>query len=131
METDNIYLNPQLKLDVLADRLSLSEKVVSSLLNQHLKKNFNDFVNEYRVEEAKKRLAEPAASRFTIAEIEHLIELQKDPVMAKMQAEMPGIATESTALGRAAVSREMPRMAERIQQVVKDYYAAHGDSPGT
>ena len=71
------------------------------------------------------------ASRFSIAEIEHLIELQKDPVMAKMQAEMPGIATESTALGRAAVSREMPHMAERIQQVVKDYYAAHGDSPGT
>lgn len=69
METDNIYLNPQLKLDVLADRLSLSEKVVSNLLNQHLKKNFNDFVNEYRVEEAKKRLAGPAASRFTIAAI--------------------------------------------------------------
>lgn len=71
------------------------------------------------------------ASRFSRAELEHLIELQKDPVMAKMQVEMPGIATESTALGRAAVAREMPHMAERIQQVVKDYYTIHGDSPGT
>jgi hypothetical protein len=71
------------------------------------------------------------ASRFSVPELEHLIALQKDPVMAKMQAEMPGIAAESTALGRAAVDRELPRMAERIQQVVKDYFAAHGGSPGT
>jgi AraC-like DNA-binding protein len=69
MEIDNIYLNPQLKLDILADKLSLSEKVVSNLLNHYLKKNFNDFVNEYRVVEAKKRLAEPASSRFTIAAV--------------------------------------------------------------
>jgi len=69
MEVDNIYLNPQLKLDLLAKKMSLSEKVVSNLLNQHLKKNFNDFVNEYRIEEAKKRLTEPAASKFTIAAI--------------------------------------------------------------
>lgn len=69
MEADNIYLNPQLKLDLLAKKMSLSEKVVSNLLNQHLKKNFNDFVNEYRIEEAKKRLTEPAASKFTIAAI--------------------------------------------------------------
>lgn len=69
MEIDNIYLNPQLKLDMLADKMSLSEKMVSNLLNQYLKKNFNDFVNEYRVEEAKKRLATSEASKFTIAAI--------------------------------------------------------------
>ncbi|SHM02082.1 helix-turn-helix domain-containing protein [Mucilaginibacter sp. OK098] len=69
METEQIYLNPLLKLDVVADKLSLSEKVVSSLLNQYVGKNFNDFVNEYRVLEAKKKLAEPAFSQFTIAAI--------------------------------------------------------------
>ena len=69
MEVDNIYLNPQLKLDLLAKKMSLSEKVISNLLNQHLKKNFNDFVNEYRIEEARKRLAEPTANQFTIAAI--------------------------------------------------------------
>ncbi|MES2108379.1 MAG: helix-turn-helix domain-containing protein [Bacteroidota bacterium] len=69
MEIDNLYLNPLLKLEMLAEKLSLPDKVVSNLLNQHLKKNFNDFVNEYRVAEAKKRLAEPASSKFTIAAI--------------------------------------------------------------
>jgi AraC-like DNA-binding protein len=69
MEVDQIYLNPLLKLDFLADKLSVSEKVISSLLNQHIGKNFNDFVNEYRVQEARKKLAEPSLRRFTIAAI--------------------------------------------------------------
>jgi hypothetical protein len=71
------------------------------------------------------------ASRFTAAELDHLAELQKDPVLVKMQAELPGIAAESTALGRAAVERELPRMTANIEQAVKDYYASHGDDPGT
>lgn len=69
MEQDKTYLDPGLKLEVLADKLSLSEKLVSSLLNQHIGKNFNDFVNEYRVKEAQKRLVEPSQSQFTIAAI--------------------------------------------------------------
>jgi AraC-like DNA-binding protein len=69
METEKIYLDSSLKLEGLAARLNLPEKSVSSLLNQYLHKNFNDLVNEYRVEEAKKRLADPAFNRFTIASI--------------------------------------------------------------
>lgn len=69
------------------------------------------------------------ASRFTTAEIERLIEIQRDPVMAKMQVEMPQIMAESAALGRAAVQAEMPQMAKDIEQVVKDYFAANGGSP--
>ena len=69
MEADRIYLNPALKLELLADKLSVPERIISSLLNQHIGKNFNDFVNEYRVEEAKKKLSDPSVSRFTIAAI--------------------------------------------------------------
>jgi AraC-like DNA-binding protein len=69
MENEKIYLDPSLKLETLASRLNLPEKVVSSLLNQYLHKNFNDFVNEYRVEEAKIKLADPDLVRFTIASI--------------------------------------------------------------
>jgi AraC-like DNA-binding protein len=69
MDADQIYLNPELKLDELSARLNLPVKSVSSLLNQHIGKNFNDFVNGYRVEEVKKRLINPAANRFTIASI--------------------------------------------------------------
>ena len=69
MEKDRLYLDPQLKLDVLVARLNLPEKLISNLLNQHIGKNFNDFVNEYRIAEAKIKLKDPAFNKFTIAAI--------------------------------------------------------------
>jgi AraC-like DNA-binding protein len=69
METEQLYLNATLKMDVLAERLTLNERSISNLLNQHLGKSFNDFINEYRVQEAKKKLADPAFKQFTIAAI--------------------------------------------------------------
>ena len=69
MTTDLLYLNPALKLDVLAGKLMISEKLLSSLLNQHMGKNFNDFINEYRVQEAQKKLADTSLNHFTIAAI--------------------------------------------------------------
>jgi AraC-like DNA-binding protein len=67
MTVEKLYLDPLLKLDDLAEKLGLPEKQVSNLINQHLGKNFNDFINSYRVEEAMKNLADPALSQFTIA----------------------------------------------------------------
>ncbi len=69
MEVQQLYLNPALKLDFLADKIGISEKLISNLLNQHIGKNFNDFVNEYRVGEAKKKLVNPSFRQFTIASI--------------------------------------------------------------
>jgi AraC-like DNA-binding protein len=69
METDRLYLNPALKLDVLSAKMALPEKQLSNLLNQHLGKSFNDFINEYRVMEARKKLADASLSKFTIAAI--------------------------------------------------------------
>ena len=69
METDKLFLNPSLKVDILAGMLGLPEKHLSGLLNQHIGKSFNDFVNEYRVYEARKKLTDPALRQFTIAAI--------------------------------------------------------------
>jgi len=69
MEADKMYLNPAIKLDLVANKLFVPERVVSSLLNQHIGKNFNDFVNEYRVREAKTKLADASLGRLTIAAI--------------------------------------------------------------
>ena len=69
------------------------------------------------------------ATRFTTPEIEHLIQLQSDPVMVKMLAEMPQIATEGAALGQAAVQRELPSLTKEIEQVVKAYYGAADQKP--
>lgn len=69
MDVKRMYLNPVLKVEDVAANMSISEKVLSSLLNQHIGKNFNDFVNEYRIEEVKIKLSDPANHHFTIAAI--------------------------------------------------------------
>lgn len=56
MKKNKPYLNSQLSLYDLASSLDYSSHELSALLNKFLKINFYDFVNNYRVEEAKKRL---------------------------------------------------------------------------
>ncbi|WP_222981604.1 helix-turn-helix domain-containing protein [Flagellimonas meishanensis] len=53
MEFEKPYLNPELKLDDLAQMLGISRHHTSQVINQHFDKGFFDFINEYRIEEAK------------------------------------------------------------------------------
>ncbi len=56
MKKEKIYLINDLKLIDLAEKLHVPAHHISQVINENLKKNFNDFVNEFRVEEFKKRL---------------------------------------------------------------------------
>jgi AraC-like DNA-binding protein len=69
MKEDHIYLNPDLNLHALAQHTGIPQKTISAVLNQHMKKSFNEFVNEYRVEAFKQKLQQPEMSSFTIAGI--------------------------------------------------------------
>jgi len=69
MTKQQLYLNPVLKVDDVAAELLISEKTLSSLINQNLGKNFNDYVNEYRIAEVKLKLSDPRNRNFTIAAI--------------------------------------------------------------
>ncbi len=51
MEDTKPYLEPELSLSELAKRLKTNASIVSATINQHFGKNFNDFINEYRVKE--------------------------------------------------------------------------------
>lgn len=66
LEQEKLYLNPELNIRVLEDKTQLTAKEISTALNQGLKKNFYLFVNEYRVEEVKRRLTDPALGHLTI-----------------------------------------------------------------
>ncbi|MFF5384179.1 helix-turn-helix domain-containing protein [Pedobacter suwonensis] len=69
MEVDCAYLNPDLNLSSLAKLVNYPPKTVSALINQHFGKNFNDFVNDYRINEFKKRSAGTDCEHLTIAGI--------------------------------------------------------------
>ncbi|HOK03320.1 MAG TPA: helix-turn-helix domain-containing protein [Spirochaetota bacterium] len=58
MEEEKIFADEELTLKDLASELAISQHQLSQILNENLKKNFNTFINEYRIEEAKKMLIE-------------------------------------------------------------------------
>lgn len=66
MDNQKLYLNPTLTLSEFAKELKLNPKMVSQQINTGLSKSFNDFVNEYRVEEVKLRLNSLDLERLTI-----------------------------------------------------------------
>ncbi|GAB5401152.1 MAG: hypothetical protein Aureis2KO_27370 [Aureisphaera sp.] len=56
MKTDKPYLDSNLRLDDLAEMLNLSRHHTSQVINEHFDTNFFDFINGYRIEEAKAML---------------------------------------------------------------------------
>ena len=59
MEKEKPYVNFDLSLQGLADKLHLSRHQLSNLINQQHHKNFYEFVNFYRVEEVKYLMRQP------------------------------------------------------------------------
>jgi AraC-like DNA-binding protein len=63
------FLDPLLSLNSMAGEVSVSPGHLSRLINTHGNKNFTDFINEYRVEQAKSILKDPEFENYTIAAI--------------------------------------------------------------
>ncbi len=51
MESEKLYLDPDLDLSTLAARVGAARNQLSYVINQNFGRNFYDFVNEYRVRE--------------------------------------------------------------------------------
>lgn len=58
MKSDRPYLNPTLTIVQLSEMSGIPAHHISMVINLYLKKNFYSFINGYRVEEAKARLAD-------------------------------------------------------------------------
>ncbi len=58
MENDKVYLNPELNLSDLAEQANMSRAKVSEVINSGFNKNFNDFVNMYRINAFKNMIKE-------------------------------------------------------------------------
>ncbi len=69
METEKPYLNPSFTLSQLSKQISLPTYLSSHLINKGFDKNFSEFVNAYRITEAKSKLISESHSHLKIAEI--------------------------------------------------------------
>jgi len=60
------YLDPELSLPALAEKLKMPVHELSRIINVALKKNFNDFINEYRVTDVIKKIKDTNYDHITL-----------------------------------------------------------------
>lgn len=61
-----LYKEPDLSLASLAQHLGETPNAVSRIINAGFQQSFNDFINTYRIEEVKRRMATGDAERVTL-----------------------------------------------------------------
>ena len=66
MSEAQLYHRPNLTVEALADYVNLSVKDLSFILNHHFGQNFYEFVNQFRIEEAKRLLISAECSNKPI-----------------------------------------------------------------
>ena len=68
LSTEKPFLNPQVSLTDLSEKLSVSTKHLSQVINQSFKKSFFDFINTYRIQEVQQILKESKDDKLTVLE---------------------------------------------------------------
>lgn len=66
MADEQPWLEPELTLAELANRLRTHAALLSKVINAGCGQNFNDFVNSYRVQEARRKLADPRFAHYSL-----------------------------------------------------------------
>lgn len=66
MANEQPWLEPELTLTELAQRLHTNPGVLSKVINAGCGQNFNDFVNTYRVQEARRKLADARFAHYSL-----------------------------------------------------------------
>lgn len=66
MENEKPYLNENLTLKELADKLETTPNNLSQIINERFSKNFYEFINEYRINEVKSLLTNPEYSHYSM-----------------------------------------------------------------
>ncbi|MGL1889460.1 MAG: helix-turn-helix domain-containing protein [Reichenbachiella sp.] len=66
IEQEKSFLNPDMSLRTLAEQLDILPNQLSWLLNESIGKNFNEFINHYRVEAFKQLAKDPTKSHITV-----------------------------------------------------------------
>lgn len=69
MVQEQPFMDNEIKLGALAEQLQTRPNYLSQVINSCAEKNFFEFINGYRIEEAKRRLASPECSDQSISTI--------------------------------------------------------------
>ncbi len=65
MENEKAFASEDITIGIVADELGITVHQLSEILNKKIKKNFNSFINTYRIEESKKILIDDPERTIT------------------------------------------------------------------
>ncbi len=66
LENEQLYLNSNLCLKMLAERINFHPNKLSWLLNEYIGKNFNEYINTFRLETFKQKSLDASNSHLTL-----------------------------------------------------------------
>lgn len=69
MDNEKPYLKSNITLDALSELIDVPARELTAILNGHFKMNFYEFINNYRIKEAKEILAADSSQEKTISDI--------------------------------------------------------------
>lgn len=72
-EQDKIYRNPDLRITDVSVLIQTNRTYISKLINTELNTSFSDFVNQYRILEAKEILKSQTADKYTLEYVSELV----------------------------------------------------------
>ena len=72
-ENEKIYTQKTLSLPELARQLDTNVNYLSQFINTHLKTNFNDYINEYRVKEACRIFKNDTNMKYTVDQVADMV----------------------------------------------------------
>jgi len=79
MEYDKIYLNNDISINKLAQHLNISRTYISQVINEKFNVNFTNFVNEYRIRDARRLLSDARNKKYTIESVARSVGFNSRP----------------------------------------------------
>ena len=83
IEKDKVFTNTNLTLSILAEKLNTNTSYLSKIINDEFNMNFNNFINSYRIKEARILLSNPENYNYTIASISNKVGFKSISVFNK------------------------------------------------
>jgi AraC-like DNA-binding protein len=71
MKEEKLFMDSSLSLPQLAHTLAISTHLLSQVLNERLNRNFFNFINEHRIQEAQRMLLDPQEQHYSMIDIAH------------------------------------------------------------
>lgn len=69
MTQEEVYLASDVSLQKLGKLMGTSSHTISATINEYSKMNFNNFINQYRIQKAKRMLTDENSAQYTISSI--------------------------------------------------------------